>query len=784
MDNKHVKGANIGAGLSYDGTTITAGVGTNLSIVGVNGTAVNGPNLTNATDIGVANVGTNVTFSIQNNAVTDAKFRQGAGYTVVGKSTTGTGNVADIGPASNDSVFGKVGAGNLGFSKVTTNQISSTNATAGMVIGFDGSVVGWTNLPAAGTSFYVGSTNVSNPSFSGTTPAAPTNGKNIGFQTSGTNVSAALVGDGNAAHYFDGTGGFSTPAGGSAVAVNGVIPSSPQNITNTARMVWGVTGTNILSYATNLTDAEIASSGITTRSKLPTPIAYEDENNVFSLSNHFNGPIKLTGAQNWGWTDLGSSTNVTGATNSLFKLLSANLIITNSLNDGESVRLRFRQDGTGSRTLAIDGIHVWTDLTNQAGGTMPSLDTNAGRVTIVDLWKESTTNFGMVYAAPTPFSYRLNNLSSSGGQLIGFNTNDSSPTVITMGPNTIISNGVLYAYGSASGSVDDTAFASSWNGVTTTAPSKNAVYDWGHIGDTDDDGKVNVLDSISAAGFPYTDASGVIQGTRVIVGNADGVIDVASGDGASGNTTLTWTPAKTHNTTWSDGTDASITNYWNLAGTDVTNIIGSNLYEFRNPVRVSSISPSLPVFTDSNTNLSSTGTIDASSANITLKQTKYLQLVRPDYGDGAGAIPQTNSYTASGLMHFTMSGSADTNANFIIYEFTVPADIDTAVAMTATFSWVSGGTDTDDYSFDLSYGLGVAGAAWPPTITSGYTRITTTPTTPASGDLQKSAATTLTGWAASMTAGTPISVKLARVNNSQDDTARDVSLVIAYGSTQ
>jgi len=60
-----------------------------------------------------------------------------------------------------------------------------------------------------------------------------------------------------------------------------------------------------------------------------------------------------------------------------------------------------------------------------------------------------------------------------------------------------------------SGSVDDTAFASSWNGVTTTAPSKNAVYDWGHTFDTDDDGKVNVLDL--AAGIPKTDSSGVLS---------------------------------------------------------------------------------------------------------------------------------------------------------------------------------------------------------------------------------------------------------------------------------
>ena len=59
------------------------------------------------------------------------------------------------------------------------------------------------------------------------------------------------------------------------------------------------------------------------------------------------------------------------------------------------------------------------------------------------------------------------------------------------------------------GAPDDTAFAASWNGVTTIAPSKNVVYDWGHLFDTDDDGKVNVLDM--AAGIVKTDSGGVVS---------------------------------------------------------------------------------------------------------------------------------------------------------------------------------------------------------------------------------------------------------------------------------
>jgi hypothetical protein len=103
------------------------------------------------------------------------------------------------------------------------------------------------------------------------------------------------------------------------------------------------------------------------------------------------------------------------------------------------------------------------------------------------------------------------------------------------------------------GSVSDTAFASSWNGVTGDAPSKNAVYDWGHTFDTDDDGKVNVLDV--GAGIVKTDAGGVVSAatadtdytanafkTIAVSGQSDVVADSASDTltlAAGSNMTLT-----------------------------------------------------------------------------------------------------------------------------------------------------------------------------------------------------------------------------------------------------
>ncbi|MBL9187929.1 MAG: hypothetical protein JNK23_10650 [Opitutaceae bacterium] len=85
--------------------------------------------------------------------------------------------------------------------------------------------------------------------------------------------------------------------------------------------------------------------------------------------------------------------------------------------------------------------------------------------------------------------------------------------------------------------VDNTAYSSAGNGVAAISWSKNALYDYLHLFDTDDDGKVNVLDNISAAGLAITDSSGAVTGTRTITGTS-GNITVTNGDGAGGNPTI------------------------------------------------------------------------------------------------------------------------------------------------------------------------------------------------------------------------------------------------------
>lgn len=86
--------------------------------------------------------------------------------------------------------------------------------------------------------------------------------------------------------------------------------------------------------------------------------------------------------------------------------------------------------------------------------------------------------------------------------------------------STVNFNGTVNGLSTAS----DTAFGSSWNAVTTIPPSKNAIYDFLHIFDTDDDGKVNVLDL--AAGIPKTDSSGVLS-LSANLGAIDGLTSAA-----------------------------------------------------------------------------------------------------------------------------------------------------------------------------------------------------------------------------------------------------------------
>lgn len=89
----------------------------------------------------------------------------------------------------------------------------------------------------------------------------------------------------------------------------------------------------------------------------------------------------------------------------------------------------------------------------------------------------------------------------------------------------------------AEAAIDDSAYSSGANGDTTHAFSRNALYDYLHVMDTDDDGKVNVLDI--AAGMVKTDAGGVVSvatdGTDYL--SPSYIVDTAYGAGWDTDTT-------------------------------------------------------------------------------------------------------------------------------------------------------------------------------------------------------------------------------------------------------
>lgn len=75
--------------------------------------------------------------------------------------------------------------------------------------------------------------------------------------------------------------------------------------------------------------------------------------------------------------------------------------------------------------------------------------------------------------------------------------------------------------------ISDVAFAASWDTQTLVAPSKNAVYDWGHTFDTNDDGKVDVVGINSA--ILKTNGSGVLAAAVAKTDYWDTTVFVASG---------------------------------------------------------------------------------------------------------------------------------------------------------------------------------------------------------------------------------------------------------------
>lgn len=123
--------------------------------------------------------------NVPDNAVTYAKLQDGSGFSVVGKSTTGAGDNADI-IAADNTVFGRSAAGNLVFAALATAQIANDAVTYAKVQNGTGfSVVGKPDTAAGdNTDILAGADSILGRSGSG----------NIAFGTIVTNqIGAAQV---------------------------------------------------------------------------------------------------------------------------------------------------------------------------------------------------------------------------------------------------------------------------------------------------------------------------------------------------------------------------------------------------------------------------------------------------------------------------------------------------------------------------------------------------------------------------------------------------------------
>jgi hypothetical protein len=158
----------------------------------------------------------------------------------------GTGGASIIGAGGTLPTPGAA-TGGIGIATGAIPQINPNN-------------VGWFAIPYITVNGTALANTANNTDLSNTTPAAPTNGLNLQFQFSGQHISAAIVGDGNAAHALCGNGAFGVCTAGGATALSGLTAATGANTIANGSFgqiwQWALTGAS----AVGITDTESAAA--------------------------------------------------------------------------------------------------------------------------------------------------------------------------------------------------------------------------------------------------------------------------------------------------------------------------------------------------------------------------------------------------------------------------------------------------------------------------------------------------------------------------------------------
>lgn len=170
-------------------------------------------------------------------------------------------------------------------------------------------------------------------------------------------------------------------------------------------------------------------------------------------------------------------------------------------------------------------------------------------------------------------------------------------------------------------------------------------------------------------------------------------------------------------------------------------------------------------------------TYDANGTGNVLKQKGYILLSTPNFVDGTGCTVSVTA-TAGGFLRPAYSNSGAAASNYAIYRLSVPSDIDTSVELRARIKFVLGAADTGTQRYALSTVTQADSASSTGTPGTTINLDFAGDASGASGDVESVGYTTLTGWAATMTADRLLIVQVARDGSNAADSSTQNSTVL------